>query len=103
MNGTKKPYLHAVPTEPECDTVPLSEVDEQLNDLTNANSYLHSIITDLERALVGVLRDNYTEKCCESVPEQPLLVPIADSIRTNVRSVQENSGRIRTIINRLGV
>ncbi len=83
-------------------TAQQSEVDEQLSNLNDANDYLHSVITDLERALSSVLRENYLEKNVVGAAV-PALVPIAHAIRTNAVLVLENVARIRTIINRLGV
>lgn len=97
MNEVKRAYPHAIEEK-----VYTSEVDIQLENLSEANSRLHSIVTDLEAALNKVLRSEYTEKCSETAPEQPL-VPVANVIRNQTRGIEDNVDRIRNIIGRLGI
>jgi len=93
-----------VPTKEDAAIDTRSEIQKQLDALTNANEYLHSAIIDLESALTNVLRPRYdSEEIATVAKAEPQLVPVANNIRNNVENINYIERRIRDIIYRSAV
>lgn len=80
------------------------QVHDQL-DLTRANAErLEKTIYELEERLAPILRQQMPvpENGCDRTPE-PVLVPIADSLRSTSRGLDNCISRLRSIIERTEV